>query len=484
MTTTAPPSLLKEFRAVYHIYGNQPDQQKADGLLRITRGFVVGSFLGFVLVMLLDAPSRELFTLVGLRFTPSRVGVLLVFINSVATLLVVARLLNRGRLETASRVTVIGLFLGATALVATNNPSSAMMMMFSIPIVAAGVLLDSRLITRAGFAAVGIVAALALLNGAQMLPVIVPLLPEELIFYTALIIFVDIVMLRVFAAGRLILFQERLQLTDQLEASLREIQILNTSLEQRVVERTREAELARQEAERANSVKSQFLAAMSHELRTPLNGIMNFTGFVADGMLGPVNEKQSEILKEAITNADHLLSLINDVLDISKIEAGSLRLFVEDNVNVVDEINTAVANGRVLLAGKPVALVVELDPALPTLRCDKRRIRQIMLNILSNACKFTDEGTITVRASQQGGEILFSVSDTGPGIDPADHDAVFEAFRQTDSGLRHGGGTGLGMPISRRLAEAHGGRLWIESARGQGTTVFFALPVENQPITL
>jgi signal transduction histidine kinase len=237
------------------------------------------------------------------------------------------------------------------------------------------------------------------------------------------------------------------------------------------------ATLAREEAERANSVKSQFLAAMSHELRTPLNGIINFTGFVADEMLGPIEEKQATFLRDAIANAEHLLALINDILDISKIEAGSLKLFVEDNVDLAGELKSIARTGESLLAGKPVELILEVDNELPPLRGDKRRIRQIILNIVSNACKFTEEGSVTIAAHQQDQEIVLWVKDTGPGIAPEDHETVFETFLQTESGLRKGSGTGLGMPISRKLAEAHGGRLWLKSEPGQGATFYVALPI-------
>ncbi len=242
-----------------------------------------------------------------------------------------------------------------------------------------------------------------------------------------------------------------------------------------------EAEQARVVAENANSVKSEFLAAMSHELRTPLNGILNFTQFVATGMMGPVNDRQKELLNKATANGEHLLSLINDVLDISKIESGSLKLFMQPNIDVQLILDEVVATGQSMLQGKPVALVTDIDEDLPTIMADARRIRQILLNLVSNACKFTEEGRVTLTAHCQHDELLFMVKDTGPGIAPDEQATVFEVFGQTQIGLKRGEGIGLGMPISKRLAEALGGRLWLESAPGSGSTFYVSLPVQGNP---
>lgn len=238
---------------------------------------------------------------------------------------------------------------------------------------------------------------------------------------------------------------------------------------------------ALQEAEKANAVKSQFLASVSHELRTPLNAILNFTQFVSSGMLGSVNEEQVDMLNKATDSGRHLLSLINDVLDISKIEAGSLKLFVTDDVNLQDEIDNIASTARAVLADKENKVELRLDvQPIPLITGDERRLRQIMLNLISNACKFTDEGHITISLRSENEHVLFSVQDTGPGIAPEDHDVIFESFRQTGSGLKKGEGTGLGLPISRRLTEAHNGELWLESTPGKGTTFFVSLPIHPE----
>jgi signal transduction histidine kinase len=246
-----------------------------------------------------------------------------------------------------------------------------------------------------------------------------------------------------------------------------------------IQQREMSLQIAREQAERADRAKSMFLASVSHELRTPLNAIINLTKFVAMEFYGPVNQEQFEILGKTEASGKHLLNLINDVLDISKIEAGSLELFVETNVSVEKIVALAVETGRNLLMNDTVTISYEVEPDLPPLTGDEQRIRQIVYNLISNACKFTSDGEIVFRAYRCGDEVHFAICDSGPGIDVKDHEKIFDTFRQAKTGLRKGRGTGLGLPISRSLAEAHGGRLWLESTPGKGTTFFVALPIHS-----
>jgi signal transduction histidine kinase/HAMP domain-containing protein len=275
--------------------------------------------------------------------------------------------------------------------------------------------------------------------------------------------------------------QEAARFTEQ------ELGVLTTLAEQiaisvRNAQLFTEAASARDQAERANQVKSMFLASMSHELRTPLNAVINFTKFVVKGIMGPVNERQKETLGTVIDSANHLLNLINDVLDMSKIESGSLNLFIEEHVSLNEILNSVASTATSLLGDKTVQLRLEIADDLPELVGDRQRIMQILLNIVSNACKFTEEGQITISAQPQFDTVQLMVRDTGPGIAPEDQPAVFQPFRQTETGLRQGGGTGLGMPISKSLVEAHDGTMWLESTPGEGASFYVVLPVKSDKL--
>ncbi len=254
-----------------------------------------------------------------------------------------------------------------------------------------------------------------------------------------------------------------------------------TQVELRILETQAALERA-ERADYADKVKSAFLASMSHELRTPLNAVINFTHFVADGDTGPVNEEQVELLSEVIKSATHLLNLINDVLDMSKIEAGALVLFVEEDVDVTSLLKSVMSTARSLIVGKKITLETDIAPDLPRIRADRQRVLQVLTNIVSNACKFTAAGVIKISAKSVGGEVIMSVSDTGSGIDAEDQKLVFLPFRQTKAGLRQGGGTGLGMPIAKSLVDSHNGRIWLESTLGEGSTFHVTLPVKDQSL--
>jgi signal transduction histidine kinase len=240
----------------------------------------------------------------------------------------------------------------------------------------------------------------------------------------------------------------------------------------------REIEDKSRELESANRHKDEFLASMSHELRTPLNAVIGFSEVLLERMFGELNDKQEEYLNDILSSGRHLLSLINDILDLAKIEAGRMDLDVEDF-----ELAPAIDNALVLIRERATRKGLTLDTALPdglgSVRGDQRKIKQVLVNLLSNAVKFTPEGgSIAVRAERVTGHVEVSVIDTGIGIASDDHAAVFEEFRQvgTDYAKKHEG-TGLGLALSRKFVELHGGRIWLKSRPGEGSTFTFTIPV-------
>ncbi|MGZ5866371.1 MAG: GAF domain-containing protein [Xanthobacteraceae bacterium] len=232
----------------------------------------------------------------------------------------------------------------------------------------------------------------------------------------------------------------------------------------------------------ASQHKSQFLANMSHELRTPLNAILGYTELILDGIYGDIPEKASTTLTRVQTNGKHLLGLINDVLDLSKIEAGQLNLTLVDYA-IKDVVHNVYGVVESLTNTKHLGLRVEIAPNLPAAHGDERRLTQVLLNLVGNAIKFTDKGEVVIRASAANGSYTIAVRDTGPGIAESDQAKIFEEFQQADSSTtKEKGGTGLGLAISKRIVEMHGGRLWVESTLGEGSVFSFTLPtrVERQ----
>jgi signal transduction histidine kinase len=233
---------------------------------------------------------------------------------------------------------------------------------------------------------------------------------------------------------------------------------------------------SRQLAE-ASQHKSQFLANMSHELRTPLNAILGYTELILDSVYGEMPEKARGVLDRVQRNGRHLLGLINDVLDLSKIEAGQLTLSLAD-YSLKSVVHSVFGAVEPLAGEKHIALKTEIAADLPQGRGDERRLTQVLLNLVGNAIKFTDSGEVSIKASSGNGAFTVAVRDTGPGISTADQARLFQEFQQADNSItRKKGGTGLGLAISKRIIEMHGGRIWVESSLGSGSTFAFALPV-------
>ena len=268
----------------------------------------------------------------------------------------------------------------------------------------------------------------------------------------------QIALLQTFADQAVIAI-ENVRLFKELEASNLEI-----------AEKSRQIEVASQH-------KSEFLANMSHELRTPLNAVIGFSEVLTDRMFGELNEKQEEYLKDIHASGTRLLSLINDILDLSKVEAGRMELELTD-FHLPTALDNALMLVRERAGRRSIALQMSVDERLGQIRADERKIRQVVLNLLSNAIKFTPEGgRIEVAAVSKDESVEVSVSDTGVGIAPEDQEAVFEEFRQVGTAEKKAEGTGLGLTLCRKFIELHSGRIWVQSQVGMGSTFAFTIPV-------
>jgi signal transduction histidine kinase/HAMP domain-containing protein len=236
--------------------------------------------------------------------------------------------------------------------------------------------------------------------------------------------------------------------------------------------------------ERANRLKSEFLASVSHELRTPMNAIIGYTKLMLDGLDGDLTEQQTADLERVVQAADNLLGLINGLLDLAKIEAGKMELNVEE-VDIPLVIDDVIELIRPSADAKSLSLRADVASTLPTAWADRARIRQVLVNLMANAVKFTEHGGVTIRATIVDGWITIAVVDTGVGIPPEAQTYIFDEFRQVDaSTTRRYGGTGLGLAISKRLIALHGGRIWVESNVGVGSTFLFTLPVRVRAAAL
>ncbi len=274
---------------------------------------------------------------------------------------------------------------------------------------------------------------------------------------------------------------ERKKAAVKLSRLNKELRLLNLQLEAKVEERTRQLAEAVTTAEAANKAKSQFLASMSHELRTPLNAILGFSQILNEQYFGSLNEKQVEYVTDILDSGKHLLSLINDILDLSKIEAGKIELEMSTvNIKELLQNSLVMVKEKALVHG--ISLNIQTSDGIDTMeiRGDARRLKQVMFNLLSNATKFTpDGGSITVEAKRNGRELVVSVSDTGIGITPEEQKKLFKEFYQISSDIQNKSqGTGLGLAITKNIIEKHGGRIWVESeGLNKGSRFIFTLPI-------
>jgi PAS domain S-box-containing protein len=259
-----------------------------------------------------------------------------------------------------------------------------------------------------------------------------------------------------------------------------ELRRYHEHLEVLVKERTSELEFAKERAEDMDRLKSAFLATMSHELRTPLNSIIGFTGIILQGLAGPLTDEQMKQLGMVRSSARHLLSLINDVLDISKIESGQLKIYTE-TFDINETIKKVVRTVTPLSQEKGLALVADLTPEVGQITSDRQRVEQVLINLVNNAIKFTEKGEVLIKCRVNGSRLITSVKDSGIGIKPEDMDHLFIPFQQIDSSMaRQYEGTGLGLSICKKILDMLGGILSVESQPGVGSTFTFTLPLEAQ----
>lgn len=272
--------------------------------------------------------------------------------------------------------------------------------------------------------------------------------------------------------------RETAVVADAFQAMSTRLDELYAGLEQKVAERTSQLQEANQELERASRLKSEFLTMISHEFRTPLTSIITFTELLLDSAAGQINPEQREYLTDVLDSSGRLLHMINDLLDLSRLEAGRMKLFCE-LISMRELVRDAEATVRPLAEKKGITLSASIPATLPLLHADGSRLMQVLLNLLGNAIKFTPEGgAVRVEAREVDGFAEIAVSDTGVGIAADDQPRIFEAFRQ--AGKHRPEGSGLGLALAKSLVELHGGRIWLESQLGQGSTFRFTLPLASE----
>ena len=397
-------------------------------------------------------------------------------------------LVARGSITTASLVTVIGLLVTLTLAVWLQPHTQLATFFCLIILIAAG-----TLGTRAGFATAGVAIGLVAAAGLAPEPVVgwdMALASIGLSAASAVLCWVATSPVYVALEWAWQSYDRARQTTEELRDRQGELGRIVKSLNEAYTQLEHlndELARARQAAEEARRLKAQFAANISHELRTPLNLIIGFSEMMATAPLAYGGERLPDAYQSDLDaiqrNAQHLSGLIDDILDLSQIEAGRMGL-VKERLALGDVVREAAAAVARLFDGKGLTIDVRVPDDLPLVYADRTRVRQVVINLLGNAARFTDEGGVEIRARTQGTDIIVSVADTGVGIAPEDLPRVFEEFRQfAGSGGRRAGGSGLGLAISKQFVELHGGSMWVESRLGEGTTFHFTLPLVETVVT-
>ena len=387
-------------------------------------------------------------------------------------------LYRQDRFRTATHVFVGGLTLAVVSFIIPSRSQFSSMQAYLLMLVvaSAGLLINPQAAIRAaGFAIMVTLVAAFILNGLSWQTVQPLLAPLLMVGGMALISWISSDHLTTAVRWALDSQERTRQRSQDLLESQQELQKAYRLLESTNI-RLKQAEVA---AVQANELKTRFITNLSHELRTPLNAIINFSYILSKNRHGVVTAEQSDYLTRIHNAGELLLEIVNDLLDLAKIEAGQMELFREpiDLAVVGAEMMNTISG---LLTDKPVELRQEIPIYLPPLRADEMRIRQVLLNLLSNAAKYTSAGFITLRVSVESNFVKVSVIDTGIGIKQDDFEKIFEEFQQTEEAFAlRKVGTGLGLPISRKFIELHGGKLWVESELGQGSVFHFTLPFDS-----
>ncbi|MFN8458584.1 MAG: HAMP domain-containing sensor histidine kinase, partial [Anaerolineae bacterium] len=393
------------------------------------------------------------------------------------------RLYKQDHFRRATYIFIVGLALTIISFMLWPSAQFSQIPAYALLLVVAmaGLLITPRAAAQvAAFAIIATVSVAILLNGLvwpTLRPLIAPLLMTASM---ALVSWISSNHL-ITAMNWAMYSQERAQQRSrELYDSQQELKKAYQLLETTNI-RLKEAEAA---AIKANELKTRFITNLSHELRTPLNAIINFSYILSKSHHGAVTPEQADYLLRIHNSGELLLQIVNDLLDLAKIEAGQMDLFREpvDLAAVSHNILTTITG---LITDKPVELRAEISPHVPPVMGDETRIRQVLLNLLGNAAKYTDQGSITLRiAPYPDNRVKVSVIDTGIGINPQDFGRIFEEFQQTQEAFAlRKGGTGLGLPITKKFVELHGGQLWVESEPGRGASFHFTLPLSPHSST-